>query len=59
MYRKPDSEIWQGRVDHATDHSYFRYHQIIQLHRTPNQQLIGLIGFSCDEGVRRNNGRIG
>ncbi|KGR78990.1 formimidoylglutamase [Ureibacillus manganicus] len=59
MYRKADSEIWQGRVDHATDSTYFRYHQIINLDKTASKQSIGLIGFACDEGVRRNNGRIG
>lgn len=61
MYKKADSEIWQGRVDHATDSTYFRYHQVVQLEKTANEHepSIGLIGFACDEGVRRNNGRVG
>lgn len=60
MYRKADSEIWKGRIDHETDPTYFRYHQVIQLNSdAPEQGSIGLIGFACDEGVRRNEGRIG
>ncbi|MEK4231196.1 formimidoylglutamase [Solibacillus sp. FSL H8-0538] len=59
MYKKTDSAVWQGRTDHETDHAYFRYHQIVQLATTAKQGSIGLIGFVCDEGVRRNNGRVG
>lgn len=59
MYKETDSEVWQGRIDHNTERAYFRYHQIIQLTTTAKQGSIGLIGFVCDEGVRRNNGRVG
>ncbi|MFJ7827868.1 formimidoylglutamase [Psychrobacillus sp. NPDC096623] len=59
MYIKTDSSIWQGRIDHETDTTYFRYHQIVQTEPTAKQGIVGLIGFSCDEGVRRNNGRVG
>lgn len=45
---------WTGRTDHRTDWTHFRYHQIIK-----EEATTALIGFSCDEGVRRNNGRIG
>lgn len=59
MYKEADSEVWQGRSDHDTDHTYFRYHQVVQIATQPKQGSIGIIGFACDEGVRRNNGRIG
>lgn len=59
MYKKTDANVWQGRIDHMTDRSHFRYHQIIQLAPFIAQKSIGLIGFACDEGVRRNNGRVG
>lgn len=59
LYKKTDSSIWQGRIDHETDPTYFRYHQIVQTEPTTKQGIVGLIGFSCDEGVRRNNGRVG
>jgi formiminoglutamase len=45
---------WNGRTDHETDWSQFRYHQIIG-----EEADCVLIGFECDEGVRRNNGRVG
>lgn len=59
MYKKTDAHVWQGRIDHVTDRSHFRYHQIIQLAPATAHRSIGLIGFACDEGVRRNNGRVG
>ncbi|MEK4425332.1 formimidoylglutamase [Solibacillus sp. FSL K6-1523] len=59
MYKKADSKIWQGRIDHETDETYFRYHQVVRVATEPNAGSIGLIGFSCDEGVRRNNGNVG
>ena len=45
---------WAGRTDHETDWNQFRYHQIIG-----EEADCVLIGFECDEGVRRNNGRVG
>ena len=48
------SSIWTGRTDHETDWNQFRYHQIIG-----GDADCVLIGFECDEGVRRNNGRVG
>lgn len=59
LYRKTDVSIWQGRIDHEVDSAYFRYHQIVQVEPTTEHGKIGLVGFSCDEGVRRNNGRVG
>lgn len=51
-------DIWIGRVDSETDQSQFRYHQVVRFHEQ-GENDIGLIGFSSDEGVRRNNGRLG
>lgn len=59
MYKNTDTEVWQGRIDHDTEHAYFRYHQVIQSANPAKQAAIGLVGFVCDEGVRRNNGRTG
>lgn len=59
MYKNADSKVWLGRIDHDTDSTYFRYHQTVQFSTTAKQGSIGLIGFVCDEGVRRNNGRVG
>lgn len=59
MYKETSTSVWQGRIDSTDDVSYFRYHQIIECAATPTQCDIGLIGFMCDEGVRRNHGRVG
>lgn len=59
MYKETESNIWKGRTDHETNPAYFRYHQIVRLTSASAGEAVGLIGFACDEGVRRNNGRIG
>ena len=72
-YKPPDKNRWQGRVD--PDENSLRLHQIIQfldlkeLHvtevatqycqSTEKYKKIALIGFCCDEGIRRNKGRTG
>lgn len=53
---------WTGRVDENTRGK--RIHQVIKnininyLQRL-NKTNIGLVGFACDEGVKRNKGRVG
>lgn len=61
MYTLPDMDLWKGRTDSLTDRDEFRIHQIVSdLHTTStNNNTCGIIGFSCDEGVRRNKGRLG
>ena len=49
---------WGGRTDHETEWESFRYHQIIS-EEVREEKACVLIGFSSDEGVRRNNGRVG
>jgi len=49
--------IWQGRVDPEPNSE--RLHQVIQPFTANVQQGTVLVGFCCDEGVRRNHGRIG
>ncbi|WP_354301566.1 formimidoylglutamase [Pedobacter sp. UYP1] len=67
FYRKTLAETWSGRND-GTDLAVQRWHQRVILVDllpgvvpllSPGQQGIALIGFSCDEGVRRNGGRVG
>lgn len=45
---------WDGRVDDSNVLEHRRVHQAIR-----DDGLFALIGFNCDEGVRRNAGRIG
>lgn len=51
-------DAWTGRVDPEPDSD--RWHQRIQaLPATDAAPGLALIGFACDEGVRRNHGRVG
>jgi formiminoglutamase len=59
MYEK--ALPWTGRIDGHLE-EYLRWHQAI---KTENLEGLtepvdfGIIGFACDEGVRRNMGRVG
>lgn len=64
MYTMTDKKQWQGRIDSTTNASSFRFHQEVK--RVPINDVsvsknpqAGIVGFICDEGVRRNQGRIG
>ena len=57
---KVNESIWTGRVDDTEDRASFRYHQVVEL--ADIEQVSGgcaIIGFECEEGVRRNKGRLG
>ena len=67
IYEAAKAENWQGRIDGDTP-EYFRWHQVVQLIDLEKGKLpvigsrhtgIALLGFCCDEGVRRNLGRTG
>lgn len=65
LYRKTLPETWTGRID-GTDADLLRWHQVIQLCEPETLprikkgfQGIAIIGFCSDEGVHRNQGRIG
>ena len=56
--------IWQGRVDSEDGEQGRRFHQMVNLVDERNQSVqqqagLMLLGFCCDEGVRRNKGRVG
>ena len=63
MYNLPDKKLWNGRTDSVTDRKEFRFHQMVSCKDIndieDNESAFSLIGFVCDEGVRRNKGRIG
>ncbi|PKQ81375.1 formimidoylglutamase [Aeromonas sobria] len=62
-----DMSIWQGRQDPEDGELALRWHdkvlpwQEVQPWAAGAQEAAGvvLLGFACDEGVRRNKGRIG
>lgn len=51
---------WQGRIDAEEGPAALRWHQTVRPH-APGAAPPGvaLLGFACDEGVRRNQGRPG
>lgn len=62
-YLPPDPTLWQGRADMPGASSFF---QIVQTRNLlegksleSDQMAFALIGFKCDEGIRRNSGRVG
>ena len=60
MWTEADLTIWQGRAD-GKDATHRRWHQCIR--RLPSsgglEDADVVLGFACDEGVRRNQGRVG
>lgn len=62
-YQASAAEAWQGRVD-GLEQADLRWHQVFKALdlMAPLPAISGaivLLGFSCDEGVRRNLGRVG
>lgn len=61
----PISSLWTGRHDGAGA-KHMRWHEAVTIVQEPAAQEdgrtvdhVGLLGFSTDEGVRRNHGRVG
>lgn len=66
-YQHADHALWNGRVDGDTP-DLLRWHQVmhcVDLGKEtlpligPHHQGVAFVGFCCDEGVRRNQGRTG
>lgn len=61
-YQPPMASLWKGRRDGPGSH---RFHELVQCidiqHKieAEGKTVIGILGFVCDEGIRRNQGRIG
>ena len=55
----PDMSLWTGRVDIADGPNALRWHQMVKPFTPNSPPGVVLIGFACDEGVRRNGGRVG
>lgn len=60
MTSPPDMSVWQGRDDTAEEGpDALRVHQCIKRWTQETPATLCLLGFCCDEGVRRNQGRVG
>ena len=51
--------VWTGRVDTTDGPSALRWHQMVRPLMPDSPPGLVLVGFACDEGVRRNSGRVG
>lgn len=63
-YLPPNSKNWYGRLDSPHASSLFQIIKMLDLSQTfSNKQPLDIsfafLGFQCDEGIRRNFGRIG
>ena len=62
QYEVADISLWNGRID-GEDPFFTRWHQIINFidlnHKVDLSDTYVFLGFNCDEGVRRNQGRVG
>lgn len=59
MDLSPDMQLWNGRVDTGEGDRARRWHQVVRPLDDGTLPGIALLGFACDEGVARNQGRIG
>jgi len=62
-YKGPESACWTGRISPAELRPQY-LHEAIRLVDLEEQSTamvadIGILGYACDEGVRRNSGRVG
>lgn len=62
-YLPPDPNHWQGRAGTPSDSCFFQIMQMFNLLEgkaiQTKQRTFAIVGFRCDEGIRRNYGRIG
>lgn len=59
-YQAPEPNNWQGREDAKSEEYFYQIIQLLELqHLGTASPGYVLLGFCCDEGVRRNLGRPG
>jgi formiminoglutamase len=59
MHRPAEPNRWQGRTDAEEGPRALRWHQQVRPLAPGAAPGVALLGFACDEGVRRNQGRVG
>ena len=61
-YQPPKASNWAGRTTQVPKEYWYQAVQLIDYSTVKNDEnstQIGLIGYACEEGVRRNQGRVG
>lgn len=60
IYNPPKPEIWKGR---SSKTAQYLHEQVVfrnlETSESQNDKGFALLGYACDEGVRRNQGRVG
>lgn len=68
LYHKTSKKLWQGRNEISDDGTPLYWHQAVNLIDISSEELpditiyqqgVAILGYACDEGVRRNLGRVG
>lgn len=54
-----DMSVWTGRTDPEEGPEARRWHEVVEPLDASSGAGVVLLGFACDEGVRRNAGRVG
>jgi len=60
-YELTNKTLWQGRKDSLAGERFFQHVECVDIcsHSLANSKKPVFLGFCCDEGIRRNQGRIG
>lgn len=64
-YRPPQKDLWQGRKDNEKKERFYQavtlktFTEFLTQPSLPEKISEFIVGFACDEGVLRNQGRIG
>jgi formiminoglutamase len=61
-YRAPDPKVWTGRTTTPEQSAQYWYQNVMLQHWSEGAAAgadFGIIGYACEEGVRRNQGRLG
>ena len=62
IYQSPQKDLWQGRQSNNKLylHEKVRFRDLLNDQPVKSaKHSIGILGYACDEGVKRNSGRIG
>ena len=60
MKRTVDRNLWTGRMDEPSTEDNLRYHQVVSYNEAVKKERVcAILGFECEEGVKRNTGRLG
>ena len=60
-YESTNQALWKGRKDSLPGERFFQHVHCIDIrsHSLDRFQQPVFLGFCCDEGIRRNEGRVG